>query len=263
MNESVVINAGNLSQDDLLEAYKNFGHSYRQLKEEFEKCKQDLHQNRLQKNMLLSTQNDLQHELDSVSSTHQEELEALIEKHCSTVEHLKKKNYELQTDKIQLETDIDELAKQLLDSKADCDELKTKVENHKPATRVSDSFSKSLELENENLQLMLKEMAQKLAEREAQSSEQHLKIEELTEKILCLEDNLDSKKSEIEEKNDAMESLQEKVHEMSVELALLKTAPGDASKFYCQLLFHLHKLLMLQIVKETHFSLRLMTSGRR
>lgn len=55
-------------------------------------------------------------------------------------------------------------------------------------------------------------------------------IEELSEKVQCLEDNLESKKMEIEEKNDAMESVQEKIQELTVELAVLRSAPEDASK---------------------------------
>lgn len=52
---------------------------------------------------------------------------------------------------------------------------------------------------------------------------------------MCLEDNLEFKKGEIEEKNATIESLQENVQDLTVELAILQKAPEDASKltFHC------------------------------
>ena len=229
-NDSIVNSVENMSQDDLVDLYEKLVKSYRHLKEENEKCKQELHHERLQKKTLISTQNDLQSELDSINYTHQKELQAFTEKSSSTTEHFRKTNQELLADKIQLETDVDELSKQLQDFKIECNELRAKILSHELSPRVSDSFSRNLEIENENLQSMLLELKLKLTETSALNSQNRSRIEELTEKILCLEDNLESKKIDLEEKDDAIETLQEKIHDMTIELALLKTAPDDASK---------------------------------
>lgn len=112
----------------------------------------------------------------------------------------------------------------------ECDELRIKVATHKPTKRISDTFSKNLERENEHLQLTINEMQANLSDASSQTRSLQNVIEELSEKVLCLEDNLESKKIEIEEKNDAMESVQEKIQELTVELAMLRSAPEDASE---------------------------------
>lgn len=230
-NETIVNNVCNLSQDDLVDEYEKLATSYRQLKEENERRKQELHQERIQKKTLISTQNDLQHELESINTIHQEELRVFHEKTRSTVEFLKQRNHELQNEKIQFESETEELKKELQDSQADYDELRTKLQNFKPPTRLSDSFNRHLESENESLQNELREMKAKLTKTETESRQKHSQITELNEKILCLEDNLESRKSEIGEKNDAIEVLQETLQDLTVELAMLKSAPEDASEF--------------------------------
>lgn len=229
INDSIVNDVGNLSQDDLVDVYDKLARSYCLLKAEIDKCKQEIHQERAKNKILLSIQNDLQNELEGINGSHQKELQAIIEKNCSTVELLKQKNHELETDRIRLETDIDEINIKLQDCKAEIEQLKTKLA--KPAQRISDSFNRNLERESETLQLMVKEIRVNLEASEAEISEKRAKIEELTEKVLCLEDNSESRKSEIEEKNDQIESLQYKIIEMTDELAMLKDAPEDNSNY--------------------------------
>lgn len=112
----------------------------------------------------------------------------------------------------------------------ECDELRTRVARHKPTKRISDTFSKNLERENEHLQLTINEMQAGLDDATSQACSRQNVIEELSEKLKCLEDNLESKKIEIEEKNDAMESAQEKIQELTIEIAMLQSAPEDASE---------------------------------
>lgn len=230
-NDTIVAGVENLSQDDLVDLYHKLAESYRVLKEGNEECKQEFHQQKIQIKILVSSQNHLQNELESINATHDEELQNIIRKNSSVVDHLKITTNELMADKIQLETKVDELNSKLLVIQLEHDKLKTKSLCQRTHTRVSDSFSRNLELENESLQLMLNEVKAKLDEAESESSRKQSRLEEFNEQILCMEDNLESKKSEIEEKNDATEILQEKIHELTVELAMLKTAPDDPSEF--------------------------------
>lgn len=101
----------------------------------------------------------------------------------------------------------------------------------KPAKRVSDTFSQNLERENEHLQLIVNEMQTNLGESTMLNREKQNIIDELRERVQCLEDNLESKKLEVEEKNDAIETVQEKIQELTLELAMLRSAPEDASKY--------------------------------
>lgn len=229
-NDTIVIGVENMSQDGLVDVYDKLAESYRRLKQENEECKQVFHQQKLQVKMLISSQNDLQSELECINATYREDIQEIKRKSSSEIAHLKSRNHDLTIDKIQLETKIDELNSKLLERQKECEELKAEVACQKPNSRVSDSFSRNIELENENLQQMLHEMKAQLNEIELQGSEKQSRLEELTERLHCLEDNLESKKHEIEEKNDAMETFQEKINELTVELAMLKTAPDDASK---------------------------------
>ena len=77
----------------------------------------------------------------------------------------------------------------------------------------------------------MKEQAEEVTMKYSESAS---KVEELTERLACVQDNLESKKVELEEKIELLEHLQEKMHEMSSELTLLKNSagPGDNSELW-------------------------------
>lgn len=54
----------------------------------------------------------------------------------------------------------------------------------------------------------------------------------MKEQLECLEENLQAKREELEEKTQLLESSQERVMELSSELAMLKSTPEDTSKLY-------------------------------
>lgn len=227
---TIVADVETLAQDDLVDIYKKLADSYRSVKEENDKCKQNLHHQTQQSKMLINSQNDLQNELENINSIHKIELEELTKKNAAAIENSKELNQELISDKNQLEQKVVDLNKVVLDFKKQCDELKARVADLKPAPRVSDGFSRKMEFENENLRIEMQELQAKLSELSMMHSEKIAQIDNLSEKISCLEDNLDSRKIEIEEKNDAIEGMQEKFLELTAELASLKSNPDDASK---------------------------------
>jgi chromosome segregation ATPase len=211
--------------------YRKLADSYIAMKEENDKIKQDLHNQKLQAKMLTSSQNDLQLELESISNIHRRELERVEKKNLTTIGQLKEKNLELLAERAQLESKVLELSNLTADLKKQCDELENKMQLMKPVTRVSDGSTLRLELENDNLRQLLNEQQAKLDAAEVQNLERNAAYVELKEKILCLEDNLETKKSEIDEKNDKIECLHEELNDLTVELAVLKNVPEDQSKF--------------------------------
>ena len=219
-----------LPQEDLVDLYQKLADSYRTKKYENEEFLQQLHYLSQQSKVLVSSQNDLQQELENINTIHNEEIENLERKNVGIVENLREKSNELFNDKVYLESRVDELTSNLDELRKELTDVKLKLVQQKPAARVSDGFSRNLETENEQLQRLLNEATETVQESHSQRSVQASKIEELKEKLLCLEDNLETKKAEIEEKNDAIEGLQEKNNELTVEIAMLKSAPDEGGQ---------------------------------
>lgn len=229
--DTIVAEVETLPQDDVVDLYQKLADSYTQKKTENEEFKQQIYQISQQSKILASSQIDLQQELESINSVHKEELDEIMRRNVLIVEGLREKNSELLSDKIHLETKVDQLTTNLTDLQKELEDVKQTLLNQTPQTRVSDGFERNLLNENEELKEMLKEMELKWNESKAQSVEQSLYIEEMKERLLCLEDNLETKKTELEEKDDAIEELQEKNQELIVELAILKTSPEDGSEW--------------------------------
>lgn len=61
----------------------------------------------------------------------------------------------------------------------------------------------------------------------------------------CLEENYSSKKDELEEKIELLESAQEQVMELNAKVAMLSVAPDDMSEFF---VIHNHKMVLTDSV---------------
>lgn len=262
-NETIVADVESLAQDDVVDVYAKLAESYRRIKKENSELQQRIHQTESQNRMLIASQNDFQQELDSISSTCDEKLKAAEKQSEKKAESMREKCSTVEAEKIQLEVQVDELNVQLHFLREDFDALQVKMRDQ-PKFRHSDSHSKLLEGEIENLQQTVKELTEKLEVEARENVEKCARMAELSEKILCLEDNLETKKMELEEKNESLESLQEKIQDLTVELVMLKSAPDDASKL-CKRFF-LPSLITprrFQNAKEIRSSPRWTISARR
>ena len=167
-----------------------------------------------------------------MSSVHEKELNHINAKNSSTFEDLKTKNQELFRFNLNVECKAEILMKELHLLRLELEQSKTVQVPIK--SRLSEDFSSILQLEQENreLKFCLTELREKLELLTKRNTEYEAKQAEFKENIFCLEDNLESKKQEIEEKNDLIESFQEKYQELSLELALLKAAPEEGSEYF-------------------------------
>lgn len=228
--ESIVPNVDTLPKDDVVELYGKLAELYLSVKKDVDQFKQELYNQKSQTKMLTLSQNDLQSELDSINASHKQELDDFAKKSNSAIEALKEKNRELETDKIQLESAMEELSKQLVESQKLSDDLQFELEKRKPTPRYSEETTKFLEAEVEILKQTLFQERSSIIEKNETIKEQRSQLEDLKEKLACLEDNFESKKMELDEKNDTIETLQEKVQEAMMEIAMLKASPEDASE---------------------------------
>lgn len=227
-NETIV-DTSQLTHDDLLDAYEKLAASYRSTKIELDETSQKLHteiQNRKVHDNLL---NDLQSELDQITSAHLEELKQSEKK----LDEIKEKNHQLTMEKESLENKIDDFGVTIKELRLEVESLKGLLSEKTIKPRISDTYSKSLEIENEefrsrnnDLEIQLQAMKEKFFE--CQST-----IEELQEKIKCMDENIESKKAELEEKNEVIENMQEKMHDLSTELASLRNTSelDDGSEY--------------------------------
>lgn len=228
--DTIVADVDKMAQDDVVELYGKLADQYLRVKAENDGFQQEIYNSSQQMKILTSSQQYLQQELESIQASHNDDIERINRKHASVVAELRERNLELESDRNFYENKVEELSSRI-------NELETEIKNavivEKPvAPRVSDGFLANLENENKNFQSSLNDLTEQLQRALAQVSSHSTTIEELKEKLMCLEDNLESKKAEIEEKNDAIEVLQETNNEQALELAMLKTAPDDESEFF-------------------------------
>lgn len=134
-------------------------------------------------------------------------------------------NEKLETKCSDLEADVEKVEQTLR-------EVINSKSAQQPTSRLSDGNLKKAEYEAtiEELKLKLEESDQKLQEISCLHSRATSKIEELREQNLCLEENLESKKSDLIEKKDLIESLQEQVAELNLELSAYKTSPVNENQ---------------------------------
>ncbi|XP_070492402.1 putative leucine-rich repeat-containing protein DDB_G0290503 [Chironomus tepperi] len=221
-NNDTIVDISTLAQDDLHDAYEKLAQKYSELKENNDDLNQKLHQEISHNKVLQNTLSDVQNELDSINEVNSKE-KIQIERRN---EELKNKNQNLTMEKIALENKIDDLGVIIDQLNKELKEVRGLLAVKAIKPRVSDTYAKSLEIENENLRTTINEMKEHAEQLTIKYAESASRIEEFTERLACVQDNLESKKVELEEKNEALEHLQEKVHEMSTELTLLRNSAG-------------------------------------
>lgn len=230
-NNDTIVETSALSHDDLLDAYEKLAQKYSELKDQNDCLNQKLHHEICQKRGLENTLIDIQSELDSINDVNEKHLKRIEKKN----EELKSKNQSLIMEKLGLENKIDELTSTIEKLNNDLKEVKGFLAVKAIKPRVSDTYAKSLEIENDQLRTTVNEIKEQLTDITMKYAETMSRAEDLTEKLECVQDNLQSKKAELEEKTETLEHLQEKVHELSTELTLLRSSScqDDESKSYC------------------------------
>lgn len=228
-NNDTIVDTSTLTQDDLQDAYEKLAKKYSELKESNDNLNQKLHQEISHKKVLENTLNDVQNELDSINVVNSKELSQLVKKN----EEVRIKNQSLIMEKNVLENKIDDLTATINQLNKEVKEVRGLLAVKAIKPRVSDTLAKSLEIENENLRTTINEMKEQAEELTIKYSISANKVEELTERLECVQDNLDSKKVELDEKIELMEHLQEKMHELSTEVTLLRNSAvnDDNSEF--------------------------------
>ncbi|XP_021694237.1 protein Spindly [Aedes aegypti] len=193
-NQTIIADIQSLTGDELAEQYRRLADAYRTLKRSHEEELQASYELRRNYQTASESVAYMTAELESIDSVHKDELAKLKEKYVLTLTGLKDSNADLKQYNSTLEATIDDLQKQT-------SQLKEKIE----------------ELESNWREFRICNCSES-------------KVESLSEKIECVEDNLSSKKQELDELRTLLDSTQEENMRLNSEIAALRSAPQDANK---------------------------------
>lgn len=229
---TILKDVSGLETDDLAAEYEKLAKCHQILKNDYENLFQTIHELKRNNKSLKLAQDDVQNELETISSIHAKEFDEQMIKMNATVEELKEKNHKLSKEREFFETKVEELTPQVHEMKLEISELKSKLIEVKPRPRISSgTHSSAVEIENENLQAMVNILQEKIETTTYQITSHETKIDEQKEIIMCLTDCLESKKTELAEKLESIDSLQNRIIELNMEIAICNNTPEDASKY--------------------------------
>ncbi|XP_017038524.1 protein Spindly [Drosophila kikkawai] len=218
-----------LAVDDIVEEYKLLHQRHQHLKTQSDQDAQRIHELKRNLDTALAAEAYLTQELEQLSSQPQPNNTG---GDSQELEDLRRKYRILQEEQESLQQDYDQKAeegktlKKLLEAKEkellERASLSSRDLHEECAARVN-----ALELENS-------EMMQKLADYEENSVKITLSVAEkdntlecLADRVSCLEQNLNCKRDELEEKLQLLESCQEQLVDANAKIALLTSAPEN------------------------------------
>ncbi|KXJ74844.1 protein Spindly [Aedes albopictus] len=232
-NQTIIADIQSLTGDELAEQYRRLADAYRTLKRAHEDELQASYELRRNYQTASESVTYMSAELESIDSVHKEELAKLKEKYVLTLTGLKDSNADLKQYNSTLEATVDDLQKQTSALKEKIEELEAGSANSESVTGNSTLNSEKeafLERENEELKQAIAEQQEKIDTLMLQLVNSESTVENLKEKIECVEDNLSSKRQELEEIRTLLDSTQEENMRLNGEIAALRSAPQDANK---------------------------------
>lgn len=235
MNSSAtILNPIGLTHDDLLDEYDKLSQLYSSLRKQSEKSSQEIFELRRGAELSEKREKYLNQELESLSEIQNKELHEEKQKHSYEADELRHRLNAAKSSFVELEMELDKVkeelagARALLESKpAEC-KCKEKARETTADDAQTDLLEK-MEQEQQTLLEELDELKRKLHEALQANSRYEIELENVKECLLCTKGNLNNKNDELEEKNQIIDTLQEKMIGLSAELEELKNGTGNKS----------------------------------
>ncbi|KAM7353157.1 spindle apparatus coiled-coil protein 1 spindly [Cochliomyia hominivorax] len=222
----------NFTRDELLEEYCKLFDRFQDLRESNEADTQKIHELKRSLDTATAAQAYLSQELEQYTNSDSNEVENELHKTQAELMETKKKYNKLEISFNTLQQDYNNLLEENAKITENLEEsLKRKEQEPKVLdTQVVDEYLVRIQvLENENMDLL-----QKIEDFEERSVRYTLTIAEceknveiLRDQIMCLEENLQSKRVDLEEKLQILESTQEQLAEANAKIAMLSSAPDN------------------------------------
>lgn len=231
MNDLMDISS--ISIEDLQEEYSKLKSKYNQLIVLSDQDRQRIHELKRSLDTATAAEAYLSQELEQLTSTQTSQDDALLNKKQNEIDELKKRQSALLTEN-------EELHEDLATYRSENEKLKQEIRELKTASlpvEISYQIPKDLielkdKLEAENLELLAKldETHECVVKYTLALAEKDKHIEIFKDQVICLEENLQSKREEVDEKSQLLESAQEQVVEMNAKIALLTSCPDNAER---------------------------------
>ncbi|XP_014094413.2 protein Spindly [Bactrocera oleae] len=237
MEDDFQIEFMSLPLEDLQDHYGKLFERYRHMRDDAEADTQRIHELKRNLETAYAAENYLSQEIEELMRTL-----ASIEKENkgktkvqTELEDLRRQHHILSTDYSTLQQDYAALS-------AENAEMRKQLETVKSAKRLSTSSivdagteeltNRIASLEGENFALMqkLEEFQESMVRQTMALAERESNIEVLRDQVTCLEENLRSKREDLDEKIVLLESTQEHLAEANARLAMLETKPESVDR---------------------------------
>ncbi|KAJ6597361.1 Protein Spindly-B [Pseudolycoriella hygida] len=220
-----------LSRESIINEYQHLCNRYNELKSSDQSHLQEIHQLRRELQTALSGQNHLTSELEIINLEHSKEIEELQRKQREEVSECKERSLKfkselelVENERESLQSLIEELKKGQIAEKEVT--INAAVDNINSVYK--DKFAQ-LEAEYDSLAEACELLKDELTDVSKMNLQHELKIADLEDRLLCAETNLESKRAELEEKNEMYEVAQEQATQLSAELNALRTHSDTAN----------------------------------
>ncbi|XP_017858698.1 PREDICTED: protein Spindly [Drosophila arizonae] len=219
-----------LTIEDIVEEYKLLHERHERLKERSEEDAQRLHELKRSLDTSLAAERYLTQELEHLSAQTQASGPTPEPRVQQELEELRRKYKNLQLEHETLQQDYDAKVEDVVSLKAKLESAVRDLESFAlvKANSVDDEITSrfnAMELENAELMHKLAEYEEIKVKNTFAIAEQEKTIEMLKDQIDCLEQNLRSKRDELEEKLQVLESTQEQLVDANAKIAMLSSAP--------------------------------------
>lgn len=234
MSEPTIISDPSaLDTEDLVDEYKKISYFYCKLKDNNEKCEQEMFQ--LKRNLELSEkrENYLCQEIESLTESHERELTAMKNKYDMETYDLRTQLTNVEQANGELECEIDRLKVERVEleigskTKGAC-ECSTKA-NESLLSNSRFEYLETLENDRTRMLLDMDELKEKLIDSMQCRARNETELENVKDCLQCSQENLRAKNEELDEKSQIIDSLQEKIVELNVELAEFQSGNNEPS----------------------------------
>lgn len=227
------MDVSSISIEELQEEYQKLKEKYSQLCALSDSDRQRIHELKRSLDTATAAEAYLSQELEQLSSVQTSQDDVLLHKKQNEIDELKKRQAVLLTENEDLHEDVAVLRAENEKLKQEIKELKAQVRPVEVTYQIPKEYAELRDkLEAENLELLAKldETHECVVKFTMALAEKEKHIEIFKDQVICLEENLQSKREEVDEKTHLLESAQEQVVEMNAKIAQLTSCPDNAER---------------------------------
>ncbi|XP_075153588.1 spindle apparatus coiled-coil protein 1 spindly [Haematobia irritans] len=222
----------NFTRDELMDEFCKLFDRYQDLRESNEADTQKIHELKRNLETAIAAQSYLSQELEQYTNVENNKDDNELQKALTELTELKKRYGKLEESYNSLQQDHNALLEENANLAQNLEEVSRRKENISldVSSKTSEEDMQRIQmLESENTDLLekMEDFQEQMIRYTLTIAECEKNIEILKDQIVCLEENLQSKKVDLEEKVQILESTQEQLAEANAQIAMLSAAPDN------------------------------------